>query len=122
MNSALLYVPLNVAQKPISGECLVNYWWIVHPENGIAYSAVITGRWASTQPHPFAKETEPDCRVLQEHLFMNHQVMKIPVVYMEHAVHLLHSVQKQADKEKKKEEGSRKSRKDRKADEVNGVH
>jgi hypothetical protein len=111
MNSCLLYVPLQVAQKPISGECMVDQWWIVHPQNGVTYSAVLTGKWTSTLPHVFCRENEADCRVLQESLFPEHQVMKIPVVYNEHAVNFMHVVQKNAQAQEAKEIAKTKKKK-----------
>ena len=124
MISSLLYVPIHIAQRPITGECLVGHWWIVHPENGLPFSAVISGRWASTVPHSFAKETEADCRVLQEHIFQDHEIMRIPVVYLEHAVNLMTAVREQVSDEEKKarKKVGRKGKKAQASPIVNSFH
>jgi hypothetical protein len=111
MNSALLYVPLPLAQKPISGDCVVDQWWIVHPKQGVTYSAVLTGKWTSTMPHIFCRDNEEDCRVLQENMFPDHQVMKIPVVYNEHATLFMRQVQKNVQTQEEENSGVKKKRK-----------
>ena len=37
MTGIVFYVPKDVATAPADGPCLVNRWWVVHPEKGIAF-------------------------------------------------------------------------------------
>lgn len=115
LDSCALFVPLEIAQRPISGECLVDHYWPCHPENGIAFSAVLSGPWKSTIPHAFGKEDLESAQLLTERVFPGMQVAKVPVVFLEHARQLMLSVQqhyqKAQEKERKKTKKPKKSKK-----------
>jgi len=86
MRGVLLHVPLEVATTPANGECLVDRWWAVHPEKGVAFYFVPFGYYRSEEPAPQCNPDEHTARALTKRLNPDHEVHQIPAVYMAHAV------------------------------------
>lgn len=90
----LIYVPKETAVIPRDGECLVNHWWIIHPEQGLAF--YIPTLRAQTDPMPQCNKSEEVTRTLAERVYSNHAVEQIPIVYASHAIAVRHALQRAA--------------------------
>lgn len=75
------YVSLDAATKPRNGECVVDNWWIVHPEKGLAFYK--SGKRLSPQCNRSESTAKMLCdRLLGEN--HGHVVVFVPVVYLGH--------------------------------------
>jgi hypothetical protein len=89
MNGVTFYVPLDLATTPLDGECLVNRWWAVHPEKGVAFYAHAGLRRVDHDEHrpaPQCNESEYTCRALTPRTHPDCDVVFIPVFFVSQAV------------------------------------
>lgn len=100
MNGIVFYISEALATTPENGTCIVNHWWTVHPEKGVAFY--------TTRRRPFGMEPgeqdepSPQCNAsqftaehIQKRIYPDCVTKKIPAVYMGHAVREMH-VQRKA--------------------------
>lgn len=79
----LLYVPEGRATEPAAGSCIVDCWWIVHPQFGLAFY-----EWGAGEPSPQCNAS----RALVEHMLRKgrmhegHVAKLVPVVFLAHAL------------------------------------
>ena len=92
------HIPLEQAQTPKSGECLVDKWWSVHPEKGIAFYVQLFGYGRCEEPSPQCNDSAAVSRHLTERLFPDHDTVQLPVVYLQHAVNEMTRLRKEINK------------------------
>ena len=80
-----LWIDLETAQRPSSGDCIVGAYWAVHPERGVAFYYQPFGYARSELPSPQCNYDETTSRLLTERGWPDHESRHIPVVYMNHA-------------------------------------
>lgn len=80
-----LWIDLETAQRPSSGECIVGAYWSVHPERGVAFYYQPFGYARSEEPSPQCNYHESTSRLLTERGWPDHECRHIPVVYLTHA-------------------------------------
>jgi hypothetical protein len=78
-----MHISLDVLQTPASGECVVDAFWMVHPDKGALY----------TLDEHQARYTECvraiynyDTRIVKMFLQPDHEIVQIPVAYLTHGV------------------------------------
>lgn len=76
-----MHVPLDLIQTPKAGECLVDRFWMVHPEKGALY--------LFTEGSPFHTDSVRETcnmneEIVRRFLLKDHEVMKIPVAFLAH--------------------------------------
>jgi hypothetical protein len=99
MNSCVLYVNKKIASEPKSGEAIVDNWWVVHPEHGLAFSCILSGRYKSSRPHAFCSEHKDIIETTRDRAFgPPHVIEKIPVVFCAQAIFFMEQVQEEAGK------------------------
>lgn len=84
----LQFIPLDVAQKPTRGflNCIVDYWWCVHPEKGLIifhHQPQRNGRWRE-EGSPQANSNESLSRDLGKRLYPWAEVQQVPFVFLKH--------------------------------------
>jgi len=89
-----IYVPIEQAETPTNGECLVNHWWTVDPEKGLVFWARVSGYLKSDNVSPQCNQSEATCRLLSSKLYPECEVRQIPVVFLEHAERRLRELRK----------------------------
>lgn len=77
----LIFVDFKTATTPTSGECLVERYWTVDPARGLAFMLVP----GDQRPYPQCNPSQVVAEYLQQHLFPDLEVRKIPLVFMRHA-------------------------------------
>lgn len=80
-----LWIDLETAQRPSSGECIVGAYWSVHPERGVAFYYQPFGYARSEEPSPQCNYDERTSRLLTARCWPGHECQHIPVVYLTHA-------------------------------------
>lgn len=99
MTGIVFYIPEATAISPIDGECIVNAWWAVHPEKGVAFYA---DRKRPYGMEPFEQDApSPQCNSVQGTAEHNHKRLypdcmtkQIPVVFLTHATKEMHRQRK----------------------------
>jgi len=86
LKGRFIHVPIDAATTPRNGECLCDRWWAVHPQKGVAFYYTPFGGCASEEPSPQCNAQEWTVKHLTKRLYPDHDVIKIPVVYMGHAL------------------------------------
>jgi hypothetical protein len=86
MRGVIFHVPLDLAQTPKDGDCLVDRWWSVHPELGLAFWFQPFGYERSEEPSPQCNPDEATARMLALELLPDHEVRQIKCVFMAHAM------------------------------------
>lgn len=83
---SLIYVPFSQLIIPATGECMVDHWWIVHPEKGAVF---VPNRYnGALPPYPQANR---DKRVTDQiiasmgHLYPDCCVAHVAIAYLSHA-------------------------------------
>jgi hypothetical protein len=76
----LEYVSLKEAATPRDGEVITNRWWVVHPEDGIAFYRMPQARFRAPQ----CNHDERIARDLCDKLYPGHDVALVPVVFVGH--------------------------------------
>lgn len=72
------HIPLDEIQKEKDGEVLVDHWWAVHPEEGVAF--VKTGRHVAPQCNRDKRIAD---RITPKY-HPGHDVVLIPIAYLGH--------------------------------------
>ena len=96
LRGTVFWVPEQTATTPANGDCIVDHWWSVHPEHGLAFYAQLTGYAASESPSPQCNQSEGTAKMLGERLWPDHEVRKVPVVFMAHADRAMRKLKAQA--------------------------
>lgn len=73
------YLPFEEAETPRSGEVIVDHWWIVHPEHGVAHLG--TGERYCT---PLCNMHEVIVRRIAKNSYPDHEVRQLPLVFLGH--------------------------------------
>ena len=94
-NGTIYHIPLEQAQTPKRGECLVDKWWSVHPEKGVAFYAQLFGYGRSEAPSPQCNDSESISRHFTKSFFPDYDTMQLPVVYLQHAVNEMARLRKE---------------------------
>lgn len=81
----VLYVPISLATTPANGRCLVDRYWTVHPERGLAFWFEPKGYYRSEEPAPQCNSSEVVCLTMTVRLYPGHECRFVPVVYLAHA-------------------------------------
>lgn len=71
------YVPEEVAARPTTGEVIVNNWWIVHPEKGLAFYQGHTNDYS-----PQCNRDRNVADHIQPRLHPDSEVRQVPQVYI----------------------------------------
>ena len=95
MNGEIFYVPIEKATIPAGSHCLVDRYWIVHPEKGIAFYAQLFGYGSSDEPSPQCNTSEYVVRFDIQRRHPDCVVKKIPVVFTVHAQRKLNTLKRQ---------------------------
>lgn len=66
------FVPLDDLTRPKSGECLVDYWWVTHPDLGAVF----------VQGYPMCNSDEAITRPLAARMYPWAVAVKVPVAYL----------------------------------------
>jgi hypothetical protein len=83
-----VYVPIEKAATPINGhvDCLLNMWWAVHPEKGLAFynprgrnGKRKTRGWGNPYGAPQCNKSEQVTRKLAR---PPHEVQQVEIVYL----------------------------------------
>lgn len=87
-DARLEYIPLEEATKPRHGflQCLIDYWWTVHPERGLIVfhsEPKRNGRWRYSGT-PQANRNEALSHDLSKRLYPWAEVRQLPVVFLKH--------------------------------------
>lgn len=91
-----MYVPLEVLQTPITGECLVDRYWMVHPEKGALYT--LNEHEAYYQGS--VRETcNADKRIVERFLLPEHEVAQVHVAYLAHGTRMAETFRAQVREE-----------------------
>lgn len=88
-STTFFHVPLEKATTPVDGECIAGRYWQVHPVHGLRffadlhpYTACLTGQYH-------------EVRSIAAHLCPeDHDLVKVPVVYLQHAKRRFAELQK----------------------------
>ena len=81
--TGLFHVPLDLAQRPADGQCLSSRWWLVHPKLGLAFFAPKKGELL-----PICRGHEIAATALRDEFYPQHQLRRIPAVFLQHATEL----------------------------------
>lgn len=76
------HVPLDVLITPRSGECVVDSWWMVHPEHGVSFTVDMWESSMSRRPIPW---TNYDRRIVERFLKNGHEAKQINVAFISQA-------------------------------------
>ena len=76
-----MHVPLDLLQTPATGECVVDKFWMVHPEKGALY---VLDESAARYPDSVREVCNSDVRIVERFLQQGHVAMQIPVAYLTH--------------------------------------
>lgn len=94
------------ATSPANGDCIVDHWWSVHPEHGLAFYAQLLGYAASEAPSPQCNQSESTAKMLCAKLWPDHECKKIPVVFMTHAERAMRKLKASAIEARRAETGT----------------
>lgn len=86
MDGKFFYIDAETAAKPVNGECIVDAWWMVDPEKGLAFYHVARGHQRSDRPSPQCNANRSIAEMLAGKMAGGHVVRQVPVVFMSHAV------------------------------------
>ena len=95
LSGIIFYIPLEVATTPAEGHCLVNRWWTVHPEKGVAFYCsrkrlIGLDPWEQDEPSPQCNSDEFTSRELTRRNHPDCVVMHIPAVFVGEAIREMH--------------------------------
>lgn len=96
LRGTVFWVSERESTTPANGDCIVDHWWSVHPEHGLAFYAELNGYAASESSFPQCNQSEGTAKMLGERLWPDHEVRKIPVVFMAHADRAMRKLKAQA--------------------------
>lgn len=96
MRGEFFHVPEDLAATPKNGEALVDRWWAVHPEKGLAFYFVPRGYYRSEEPSPQCNPDQHTAEVLTKQLNPDHVVKQIPVVFFAHAIKRMRELRAEA--------------------------
>jgi len=100
MTGIRFYIPEATAATPVDGECIVNHWWTVHPERGVAFYASRKRPYGMEPgerdaPSPQCNFVQFTAEYIQRKFYPDCVTKQIPVVFLGHAVKEMH-VQRRA--------------------------
>jgi hypothetical protein len=95
MSGIIFYVPEELALTPINGECIVNHWWTVHPEKGVAFYASRKRPFGlepgeHDAPSPQCNAAEHTARYLNQKIHPDCETKQLPCVFLGHALKEMH--------------------------------
>lgn len=96
----VFYVHVDVATEPRNGECIVDHWWVVHPEKGIAFWYKPSGYLRSDEPSPQCNQDKFTCQHITKKIYPDHETRQISVVYLGHAMQAMREDREHLAKEK----------------------
>lgn len=79
----LIYVPKETAILPRTGECIIDHWWVIHPERGLVF--FVPSLRHSDMPAPQCNLDQRVTDRLCKQLYSNCHVEQISIVFMAHA-------------------------------------
>lgn len=79
----LIYVPKETAILPRTGECIIDHWWIIHPERGLVF--FVPSLRHSDMPAPQCNLDQRVTDRLCKQLYGNCHVEQLSIVFMAHA-------------------------------------
>lgn len=85
LRGTVFHIPEAQATAPAEGYCILDRWWAVHPEKGLAFYAQLRGYARSEEPSPQCNPSEATMRALAARIHPDHEVKHIPLVFFEHA-------------------------------------
>jgi len=99
----VFFISKEMATTPAEGYCIVNRWWTVHPEKGLAFYCSRRRSYElepgeEEEPSPQCNGDEFTARHLQQHLYPDCSTELIPVVFTYHAIKEMHCQRKLARK------------------------
>lgn len=102
MKGIIFHIPFETAITPVSGQCLANRWWAVHPEKGLAfYMRKALYLSFDEEPSPQCNPTEWIARRLTSQMYPDHETQHIPVVFMLHAIREMQRIHKELTAKRK---------------------
>lgn len=105
MAGIVFYIARDLAAQPIEGACIVNRWWTVHPEKGLAFYTTHKRPFGmepgeQDEPSPQCNGNEYTARVIQQHIYPDCGTEFVSLVFMGHAVKEMHAQRKAASEAK----------------------
>lgn len=85
MRGEFIYIPIEEATSPKNGECLVDRWWSVHPEKGVAFYVRLFGPMKTDEPSPQCNPNKRVSEHINNKLNPDCEVKQISVVFLAHA-------------------------------------
>ncbi|MCV9963892.1 hypothetical protein OIU34_18610 [Pararhizobium sp. BT-229] len=76
-----MHVPLDLIQTPKTGECLVDRYWMVHPERGALY---VFDEGSPYHTDCVREACNMNEEIVRRFLQKDHEVVKIPVAFLAH--------------------------------------
>jgi hypothetical protein len=91
MRGLIFYVPEAMAAEPANGEAIVNAWWTVHPEKGVAFymdrrRSPFLEPGEREDPSPQCNQEQATAEHIQRRLYPDCITKQIPVVFTAHAL------------------------------------
>lgn len=75
-------IPLDELTRPRDGDCLVDRWWVVHPEDGLMFYASEKRYATPSGASPQCNGQEAITRKLRDNLYPDCDVQFVPAVYV----------------------------------------
>jgi hypothetical protein len=76
-----MHISLDMLQTPASGECVVDAFWMVHPDKGALYTL---DEHQARHTDCVREAYNYDTRVVKMFLQPDHEIVQIPIAYLAH--------------------------------------
>ena len=97
----VFYVPLDLAQTPSTGWAYCNKYWIVHPQQGVAF-CMDDKKYSScgefNEPYPQCNSSRNVEIRIRNQLYQECDVLLLPAVYQAHAINKMIEVRRLIEK------------------------
>jgi len=97
----IFHIPEQLATTPTDGPCIVNAWWTVHPDKGVAFYASRKRPYGmepgeQDEPSPQCNRDRYTAEHIQKRIHPDCETRQIPVVFLGHAIKEMHAQRKAA--------------------------
>lgn len=99
MSGIIFYIPEEQATTPANGHCIVNHYWTVRPEKGVAFYASRKRPYSmepgeQDEPSPQCNSNQFTAEYLQKKMYPDCVTKMIPAVYLGPAIKEMHEQRK----------------------------
>ncbi|CTQ45721.1 hypothetical protein [Roseibium aggregatum] len=78
----LFFISETLAATPRDGECIVDKYWVIHPEKGLAFFYPLSGPYRGDPPAPQFNRSEATAKALCDRVYGEGFTVKyVPVVF-----------------------------------------